>query len=75
MRCARFTMAQARRVQAHSSVARHFPTRDLLVGMNVEREHRNITHCSPVLSAKIALAHLRERPDYYRRLLRYVERK
>jgi hypothetical protein len=72
--CRRFTLAQARRVQLHSPLARRFPARDLLVGMNVEREHGNITHCSPVLSAKIALAHLRERPDYYRRLLRYVER-
>jgi len=39
--------------------------RDLMRGMNVELEHRNVTHGDPLLTAKIALAHLRERADYY----------
>jgi hypothetical protein len=76
MKC-RYTLPQARRAAAALGVkwsrVRYSP-RDLLVGMRVEREHRDITHCSPVLSARIALAHLRERPDYYVRLKKYVER-
>ena len=47
--------------------------RELAEGMNVEGEHRDVTHCDPRLAARIALAHLRERRDYYRRLKRYVE--
>lgn len=43
-------------------------------GMNVELEHgsrdpeTNVTGDDPVLTGKIALAHLREMPDYYTRL-------
>jgi hypothetical protein len=47
---------------------RGFTPSELAKGMNVEREHRNITHCNPTMTAKIALAHLYERPDYYKRL-------
>lgn len=72
--CRRFTLAQAERA-ALKLRARGIPVRSLLEGMNVEREHRDVTRCSPTLSAKIALSHLRERPDYYRRLKRFVEPK
>lgn len=71
VRCKPFTLAQARRAAAR--LRTRMPAELLREGMNVEREHRNITHCSPTLSAKIALAHLRERRDYYQRLKRYVE--
>ena len=43
-------------------------------GMNVELEHgrrdpkTNVTNNDPVLTGKIALAHLNEFPDYYTRL-------
>lgn len=37
-------------------------------GMNVELEHADITRGSPILTAKIVLAHLKELPDYYDRL-------
>jgi hypothetical protein len=74
--CGRFTKAHALRA-AHKLRVNwpkvRFTPADLAHGMTVEREHRNITGCSPTMSAKIALAHLRERPDYYRRLSRYVE--
>lgn len=43
-------------------------------GLNVELEHKDVTHAKAVATAKIALAHLRERPDYYARLKRYVEK-
>jgi len=75
--CRRYTLQQARRVARQLRVKWErvrYTERDLLVGMLVEREHRDVTHCAPVLSARIAMAHLRERPDYYVRLKRYVER-
>jgi hypothetical protein len=43
-------------------------------GMDVELEHgscdpqTNVTHDDPVLTGKIALAHMKEFPDYYQRL-------
>ena len=43
-------------------------------GMDVEYEHgardpqTDVTHDDPILTGKIALAHLREIPDYYTRL-------
>lgn len=45
-------------------------------GLDVELEHgrrepaTNVTNDDPLLTAKIALAHLRELPDYYTRLAR-----
>ncbi|MGF1665148.1 MAG: DUF5661 family protein [Acidimicrobiia bacterium] len=47
---------------------------DLVTGMNVELEHGSrftdldVTGDDPVVTAKIALAHLREYADYYERL-------
>ncbi len=55
-----------------------FGAEDLRGAMNVELEHgcchpeTNITHCDPILTAKLALAHLRERRDFYE-YLREVE--
>jgi hypothetical protein len=49
------------------------------VGMNVELEHglhdalTNVTDDDPHITAKIALAHLNEFPDYYTRLERLEE--
>lgn len=51
-----------------------FDVEALRQGMNVELEHgtrdpdTDVTHDDPVTTAKIALAHLREFPDYYERL-------
>jgi hypothetical protein len=75
MNCRAFTFAQARRAASRLGVDGLVPLRTLRAGMNVEREHRDIGACrSPTMAARIALAHLRERPDYYARLKRYVER-
>lgn len=44
-------------------------TEALQAGMNVElSEHCDITHGDPIMTAKIALAHLREDPLYYDKL-------
>jgi len=51
-----------------------FDAKQLADGMNVELEHglvdpeTNVTNNDPVMTMKIALAHLNEFPDYYIRL-------
>lgn len=51
-----------------------FDLEELRRGMDVELEHgrrdpaTDVTEDDPVVTAKIALAHLREMPDYYERL-------
>ena len=48
-----------------------FPPEDLLRGLNIELEHglinksTNVTNGDLLLTAKIALAHLKEFPNYY----------
>lgn len=42
-------------------------------GMAVEREHQDVTHGSIEKTARIAVAHLCERKDYYKLLKKYVE--
>jgi hypothetical protein len=52
---------------------------EFLMGLNVELEHgsrdanTNITNNDPILTGKIALAHLNESSDYYTRLKRIEE--
>lgn len=52
-----------------------FDVEQFRIGMDVELEHgitnpeTNVTDNDPVLTGKIALAHLNEFPDYYTRLL------
>lgn len=51
-----------------------FELEDFRYGMDVELEHgkdfdlTNVTNDDPLVTGKIAWAHLREYPDYYRRL-------
>jgi hypothetical protein len=51
-----------------------FDIHQFVAGLNVELEHglrtpaTDITHDDPIATGKIALAHLNEVPDYYRRL-------
>jgi Protein of unknown function (DUF5661) len=53
-----------------------FDVEQLRSGLDVELEHgrRNpdtdVSHDDPIVTAKIALAHLAEMPDYYTRLAR-----
>lgn len=53
-----------------------FDVEQFRAGMDVELEHgtgdsdTNVTGDDPVVTGKIALAHLRELPDYYTRLAR-----
>jgi hypothetical protein len=56
-----------------------FDVEQFRMGMNVELEHglhdlaTNVTDSDPLVTGKIALAHLNEFPDYYTRLARMEE--
>ena len=74
-----FTTNDARTVGEQLDIdwaASPFDIEEFRVGMNVELEHgtrdpeTDVTGDNPLLTGKIALAHLRELPDYYTRLAR-----
>lgn len=56
-----------------------FDVEQFRMGMDVELEHgtensvTNVTNDDPLMTGKIALAHLNEFPDYYTRLLELEE--
>lgn len=73
----RFTRTDALRVGSQLGIDwRTVDVDEFTAGLNVELEHgrrdpaTNVTDDDPVLTGKIALAHLRELPDYYTRLAR-----
>ena len=45
-----------------------FDLEQFKIGMKVELEHKDVTHGNELETAKITLAHLKEKPDYYTRL-------
>lgn len=51
-----------------------FDFNEFLLGMNVELEHQDITKGNIVKTAKIAAAHLKEKPNYYTLLKKYIEK-
>jgi hypothetical protein len=72
-----FSADDARRVGAEIGIdwaSAPFDLEQFRQGMDVELEHglhdpvTNVTNDDPVLTGKIALAHLNEFPDYYTRL-------
>jgi Protein of unknown function (DUF5661) len=72
-----FSPEDARRVGAEIGIdwaSAPFDVEQFRTGMDVELEHglhhpvTNVTDDDPVLTGKIALAHLNEFPDYYTRL-------
>jgi hypothetical protein len=79
---AHFSAEQARRVGAEIGIdwdSAPFDIEQFRSGMDVELEHgrhdpvTNVTDDDPVLTGKIALAHLNEFADYYTRLERMEE--
>ena len=75
----RFTKEEARLLGAMLGVRweeSRFDVEQFRQGLDVELEHgrrdptTNVTDDDPLLTAKIALAHMRELPDYYTRLAR-----
>jgi hypothetical protein len=72
-----FTMEEAREISRKLGIdynKEKFSIEDFRMGLDVELEHglrdikTNVTNDDPVLTGKIALAHLNEFPDYYVRL-------
>ena len=72
-----FTTDEARRVGEQIGIdweSAPFGVEQFRIGMDVELEHglhdpdTNVTGDDPVVTGKIALAHLHEFPDYYTRL-------
>ena len=77
-----FTPEEARRIGAEIGIdwdTAPFDVEEFRSGMDVELEHglhdvlTNVTDDDPQVTAKIALAHLNEFPDYYTRLERMEE--
>jgi hypothetical protein len=73
----RTTAEEARRVGDEIGVDwARFDLEQFRAGMDVELEHgshdpqTDVTHDDPILTGKIALAHMKEFPDYYERLAR-----
>jgi hypothetical protein len=73
----RFTLDDARRLGAAIGIdwsTAPFDAEQLRQGLDVELEHgahdpqTDVTGDDPIMTAKIALAHLKELPDYYTRL-------
>jgi len=67
-----FTKKEAKRVgEALGIDWSKFDAEQFRMGMDVELEHglvnqaTNVTNDDPMMTAKIALAHLKELPDYY----------
>ena len=72
-----FTAEEARDVGAQIGIdwsSAPFDVEQFRMGMDVELEHgvhdltTNVTDDDPIVTGKIALAHLNEFPDYYTRL-------
>ena len=77
-----FTIDEARRIGAKIGIdwdSAPFDVDQFRMGMDVELEHglhdlsTNVTDSDPIVTGKIALAHLNEFPDYYTRLRRMEE--
>jgi hypothetical protein len=74
-----FTAERAREVGTEIGIdwaSAPFDVEEFRAGMDVELEHgrhdlgTNVTDDDPIVTGKIALAHLNEFPDYYTRLAR-----
>jgi DNA-directed RNA polymerase alpha subunit len=70
-----FTGKQARQIGESLGIDwRKYNVEQFRMGLDVELEHgkidphTNVTNDDPVMTGKIALAHLNEFPDYYTRL-------
>ncbi|MDU5106460.1 MULTISPECIES: DUF5661 family protein [unclassified Clostridium] len=72
-----FTKDEASRIAKRLGIdfsKEKFTLDDFTIGVNVELEHgtkslfTNVTNDNPIITGKIALAHLNEIPDYYVRL-------
>ena len=76
----KFSEEEAAKVLAGLGLTGKYDANEFYMGINVELEHgtidpaTNVTDDDPTVTAKIALAHLNEIPDYYT-LLEEMEKK
>ena len=77
-----FSLDEAREIAKKLNInfsQEFFDLNEFFMGINVELEHgtrfpqANVTNNDPILTGKIALAHLLEFPDYYTRLKKLEE--
>jgi hypothetical protein len=75
-----FTTEDAERIGAALGIDwSEFDVEQFRMGLDVELEHgavdpaTDVTHDDPIMTGKIALAHLNEFPDYYTRLAEMEE--
>ncbi|MDY5911586.1 MAG: DUF5661 family protein [Inconstantimicrobium porci] len=77
-----FTTSEAKEIAKKLGIdfsKEKFDLSQFTIGVNVELEHgrksekTNVTNDNPILTGKIALAHLMEFPDYYTRLTKLEE--
>ncbi len=75
-----FSLDEARQLGEQLGIDWHsFDTEQFRMGLNVELEHgvhdpeTDVTQNDPLLTGKIAWAHLKEFPDYYTRLEKMEE--
>lgn len=80
MRKIRFTAEEAKNIGEQLGIDwSKFTIEEYRLGLDVELEHgtvnpvTNVTNDNPLLTGKIALAHLNEIPDYYTRLAKMEE--
>lgn len=73
----RFSFDQAKQIGDALGIDwNKFGVEQFWMGLEVELEHgirgpeTNVTHDDPLITGRIALAHLKEYPDYYTRLLK-----
>ena len=76
-----FTIEQAKQIGDQIGIDwGKFDVEQFRKGLNVELEHgtvdlnTNVTNNNPIITGKIALAHLKESPDYYDRLTNIEEK-
>ena len=76
-----FTIEQAKQIGDQIGIDwGKFDVEQFRKGLNVELEHgtvdlnTNVTNNDPIITGKIALAHLKESPDYYDRLTNIEEK-
>ena len=50
-----------------------YDDREVKAGLSIEKEHDDVTKGNKLKRAKIAAAHLKEDPEYYKKLKKYVE--
>lgn len=76
----RYTTEQAHKIGESLGIDwSSFDVEQFRIGLDVELEHgrhdpsTNVTNDDPIVTGKIALAHLNEFPDYYSRLVKMEE--